>query len=204
MYKNGFTIVELIVVMVIVAVLWGVWFNAFSNYVAEANLTKYEDQFIALKNKLPAKFAKSFNDNWVVFDLENWNTNWSLYWAPLAPAVLTSGTLNALNWLPVTLPSTIDLNGELIKIIDIVSFDSTLAVSDTVFANSSMTRLLLVNDRTDWVVNWTLFFKIQDDTVCNSRAFMEKVNTSSIRYAGWWSNWCFISSTHQGIPLKIK
>ena len=52
--KKWFTLIELIVVIVILAILWTISYNTMSNYINDSKISKVENAFSSLRNDTQA------------------------------------------------------------------------------------------------------------------------------------------------------
>lgn len=204
--NKGFTLIELIVVMVIVAILGSVGYNAFSNYTANANITKFEQAFSDGRNAVNSKFAKSFTEGTVVWSVEAGNgvpdatnqQNGYLSGATLGPVA----GLSAAN-ITAAVP-TITLNGVAVKIIDTGITAAGTAVPDAAFSGSTATQLVVVTENAAGTVDGTYYYKVTDNNVCSSVAFAEKPTTTSVRYVGAGANGCFIATPVAALKLMSR
>ncbi len=87
--KKGFTIVELVIVIAVIAILAGVMIPTFGSIITKANESKeFQQASAAYKNALAEELA----DDGVIGDAENTQGNYTFTWAD---DVLTSVTGNA-------------------------------------------------------------------------------------------------------------
>lgn len=211
--NKGFTLIELIVVMVIIAILGSVGYNAFSNYTANANITKYEQAFSDGRNAAASKFAKSFKDGsvaapitWSVESSAGSPTEWDQSLGYLSGGTLEPTTAIIPGTVTSALTTYIGLNGTNVALIDAGTTPSSVAAIDAAFTGATTVSQLVIvrEDATNGTVDGTYYYKISDTNVCGSTAFAEKPSTSSIRYGGAGATGCFIATPIGALKLMSK